>query len=279
MTDAGGRSKHDLRRLNRRLFSSAKSWWAAALWCKAGGLAVSALAISFSFLSKPLPVLVLFVAVISEWLAWYSDKMKGAAEALLRKLDLQDSFGWQITKAEVTDTLARAPRRMLEESAAVENPEAYFATQEGQGTKRSLKNIQESAWWSKHMTERMWRYSLAATIISVVGSLIVILVSLNTIDDRDILSGTGRVVTSILMLVLSLGLIRLTLGYYSFHQKAQRAESRAEELLKTDCSEVEAIKLYSEYHLDRAAAPLIPDLVWRRNEKRLNELWESYRRD
>jgi hypothetical protein len=279
MTDAGGRPKHDLRRLNRRLFSSAKNWWAAALWCKAGGIAVGALAVYFSFLSKSLPVLVLLVTVISECLAWHSDRLKGAAESLLRKLDLQDSFGWLITKAEVTDTLARAPRKMLEEAAAVGDHEAYFATQGGQGTRRALKNIQESAWWSKHLTERMWRYSLAATIISVVGSLIIILVSLNTVNDRDILSGTGRVVTSVLMLVLSLGLVRLTLGYYGFHQKAQRAESRAEELLKTDCSEVDAIKLYNEYHLDRASAPLIPDLVWKRIEKGLNELWESYRRD
>lgn len=39
------------------------------------------------------------------------------------------------------------------------------------------------------------------------------------------------------------------------------------------------LKKFLEYHLDRASAPLIPDLVWKRSEKRLNELWESYRRD
>ena len=74
------------------------------------------------------------------------------------------------------------------------------------GGKRALKNIQESAWWSKHLTDKMWRYSLAATLTAITGSLVVILLSLNTINNYDILSGTGRVVTSVLMLVLSLGL-------------------------------------------------------------------------
>jgi len=205
--------------------------------------------------------------------------LKGVAETLLRKLDLRDSFGWGISNAEITDILARAPRKLLADVARVEKPEAYFASQEGPGVRRALKNIQESAWWSKHLTDKMWRYSLAATLTSIAGSLMVILLSLNTINDYDILSGTGRVVTSILMLVLSLGLIRLTRGYHNFHQRAQQAETRAEELLNADCSKIDAIKLYNEYHLDRAAAPLIPDLVRKWNQERLNGLWESYRRD
>jgi len=279
MVDIGIESKHDLRKLCRWYFSSAKGWWAASLWCKTGGIAISALAVWLSFLSKPLPVLILIISLLSEYYAWRSDRMKGVAETLLRKLDLKDSFGWAISNAEITDILARAPRKLLADAARVENPEAYFASQEGEGVKRALKNIQESAWWSKHLTDKMWRYSLAATLISIVGSLVVILLSLNTINDYDILSGTGRVVTSVLMLVLSLGLIRLTLGYHNFQQKAQRAETRAEELLKTDCSEIDAIKLYNEYHLDRAAAPLIPDQIRKWDQERLNELWESYRRD
>jgi hypothetical protein len=223
--------------------------------------------------------MVLVVTLLSEYFAWRSDKLKGAAETLLRKLDLRDSFGWAVSNAEITDILARASRKLLADAAKVEKPEAYFASQEGLGVRRALKNIQESAWWSKHLTDKMWRYSLAATLTSIAGSLVVILLSLNTINEYDILSGTGRVVTSVLMLVLSLGLIRLTLGYHNFQQKAQRVETRAEELLNSDSSEIDVIKLYNEYHLDRAAAPLIPDLVWKRNQKNLNVLWENYRRD
>lgn len=249
------------------------------MWCKTGGIILSALAVWLSFLSKPLPTMVLIVTLLAEYFAWRSDKLKGVAETLLRKLDLRDSFGWGISNAEITDILARAPHKLLADIARVEKPEDYFASQEGLEVRRALKNIQESAWWSKHLTDKMWRYSLAATLTSIASSLIVILLSLNTINDYDVLSGTGRVVTSVLMLILSLGLIRLTLGYHNFQQKAQRAETRAEELLKTNCSQIDAIKLYNEYHLDRAAAPLIPDMAWKCNQERLNELWENYRRN
>jgi hypothetical protein len=279
MADISTESKHDLRKLCKWYFSSAKCLWAASLWCKTAGILISALAIWFSFISKPLPAMVLIISLLSEYYAWRSDRMKGMAETLLRKLDLKDSFGWAISNMEITDILARTPRKQLAEAVMVEMPEAYFASQEGQGVKRALKNIQESAWWSKHLAEKMLRYSLAATLSSVAGSLIAILVSLSTINDYDILSGAGRIVTSILMLVLSLGLIRLTLGYHSFQQKAQQTETRVEEHLKTDCSVIDAIKIYNEYHLNRASAPLIPDIVWRRNRDRLNALWESYRKN
>ena len=45
MTTTGAGARYDLRKLSRLYFSSAKTWWAAALWCKAGGIVVSALAV------------------------------------------------------------------------------------------------------------------------------------------------------------------------------------------------------------------------------------------
>jgi hypothetical protein len=79
------------------------------------------------------------------------------------------------------------------------------------------------------------------------------------------------------MLMLSLGLVRLTLGYNDFKNKAQRVDERAAELLNYECGEIDAVKLYSDYHLDRAIAPLIPDRVRKWNRDRLNELWKDYR--
>jgi hypothetical protein len=125
----------------------------------------------------------------------------------------------------------------------------------------------------------MGQYTFAFTVICVVGSLFILVVSISTIANFDALSGIGRVVTSVLMLILSLGLIRLTLSYYSFNRKAQRVEERAGELLKYGFGDMEAVKVYNEYHLSRAVAPLIPDQVWRWNQKYLNELWEQYRTD
>lgn len=123
----------------------------------------------------------------------------------------------------------------------------------------------------------MGQYAFALTIVCVVGSLFVLIVSISSAMNSEILSSIGRVVTSVLMLVLSLGLIRLMLGYYGFSRKAQRAEERVGECLKHECGDLEVVKLYNEYHLDRASAPLIPDWVWKLNQEHLNGLWSDYR--
>lgn len=277
MTDSTGKLKHDPRKLCNAYFSIAKRWWGAALLCKLSVIVIGALVVWLSILSKPAPFVIFILTVISEWLLWRSDKAKGIAESLLRKLDFRDSFGWEISKAEISDILARASAKIRSSIPPEGEQETYFANVNERGPNRALKNIQESAWWSKHLAEIMGQYAFVLTVVSILGSLLILLISVGSINNFDTLSSIGRVVTSVLMLVLSLGLIRLTLGYYGFNRKAQRAEERAAELLKYGCTEIDAVKLYNEYHLDRAVAPLIPDRIWKRNQEHLNALWITYR--
>jgi hypothetical protein len=42
---------------------------------------------------------------------------------------------------------------------------------------------------------------------------------------------------------------------------------------------MDAMRLYNEFHLDRASAPLVPDWIYDRNKKHLNEVWKDYRTD
>jgi hypothetical protein len=251
----------------------------AVLLCKFSIVLLGTLVIWLSVLSKLTPFIVFLLTIMSEWLLWRSDSAKAIAESLLRKLDFRDGFGWDISKAEMSDILARTPAKLRGKIQPEGRREDYFASKDEHGPKRALKNIQESAWWSKHLAEKMGQYTFAFTVVCVVGSLFIHGVSLSTVANLDALSGIGRVVTSVLMLLLSLGLIRLTLNYYGFSRKAQNAEERASELLKYGFGDMEAVKVYNEYHLSRASAPLIPDQVWKWNQKHLNELWEEYRND
>jgi hypothetical protein len=269
--------RHDPRKLCNAYFSLAKRWWGAAILCRLCVIIVGALVIWLSILSKFTPFLAFALTISSEWFAWRSDRAKSIAESLLRKLDYRDSFGWEISKSELSDILARTPIKLKARIPPEGEREAYFASRNDVGPCRAAQNVQESAWWSKHLAEKMGLYTFTWTIAATVGSLLILVTSVGTVQNFELLAGVGRVVTAVLMLILSLGLVRLTLGYYAFNRKAQRAEERANELLRHGCEEIEAVKLYNDYHLDRAVAPLVPDQVWRWNQSQLNDLWKDYR--
>lgn len=270
--------KHDPRKLLDALFVRTKAWWGAALLCKVGVVLLGALNI-FVFPGVRYGSLVLTLFYItSELCQWRSDSFKGSAQSLQRKVDFRNSFGWEISGAEMSDLLMDTPAKIWRRIPPPVARDDYFASEEAPGVTRAIENLQESAWWSKYIAKRMGHVCLGATITLVAVSVATLVVSIDAIENRDVLSSIGRVVTSVLMLVFSLGLVRLTIGYYSFSRKAAQSEQRTFALFGSGCDEVEAIKAWHEYQTARAAAPLLPSWVWRLMQKDLNLLWKEYRR-
>lgn len=270
--------KHDLGALSRALFARAKVWLATAMLCKVAAFAIGILVILLSAIPKLAPFLVAALTIISELCTWRSDKNKSTAETLRRKLDMRDSFGWAISRAEVSDFLVRIPKKLRKALPAENDGENYFESKEGVGAKRAVENVRESAWWSKHLSEKMWQICLTATILLAALSIVLLIASIETVSNFDTLSGIGRAVTSVILLLFSLGLLRLTIGYYSFSSKADLIENQAERLLCPEPIDMfQAIKLAHEYQLARATAPLIPTWIWKWRRDDLNEMWATYR--
>jgi len=266
------------RSLCQAYFSLAKRRARYAFVCKILIFAVGILAIFIPQVAPITPLFVLVLAIAAEFLSRRSDTHKGKAEAWLRKLDGLDSFGWQISDAELSDLLVQSPIKI--DNLVIEEAlqQAYFASQETQGTRRALENLQESAWWSKHLTERMWQYYAFATALLFILSLIILLVSIYVFDDKNILSSVGRIITSTLILTVSLNLSRSILNYQSFSLKSGNIEATANSLLRNSAlQESEVIKLWSEYHLARSSAPIIPTWLWNTMRDRLNTTWMQYR--
>lgn len=279
MVNTSNQVKHNPRALCQVYFTLAKRWARFSFICKLAGFLVGVLTVLLPLVPAYVPVLVFMLAMIADWLAWRSDTNKGTAEALLRKLDGRDSFGWPISRAELSDLLMRSPSKVDKLVVAKALSEEYFASEEPPGTLRALENLQESAWWSKHLSERMRSYYLAGTCLLVGIAVLVLLVSIQTIDDKQTLSSLGRIVTSVLTLVFSLNLFRSVLGYHNFSVKAGQIEKSTENLLASQgVQESEVIKLMSEYQLARASAPLLPTWLWNRMEDELNATWKQYRR-
>jgi hypothetical protein len=270
--------KHDPRALCQAYFSLAKKWFIVAYTGKCLVFLLGVLSILLPLLPGYAPFLVVAMAASADFFSWYSDAYKGTAEALLRKLDGRDSFGWAISHAELSDLLMRSPSNLDKLVFAEALAEEYFASKEGVGAKRALENIQESAWWSKHLSERMGRYYLIGTCILIILSVSVLLVSIQTINNTMLLASIGRIVTSVLLLVFSLGLFRSVLGYYNFSSKAAQIEKYIENQIASQNFDVaDAIKVMNEYHLARASSPLIPSWIWKSMRNELNETWKKYR--
>jgi uncharacterized membrane protein len=269
--------KYNPRLLCQTLFDHSKQLAVIALLFKLGAFAFGALMVLLAATFELLPLVIAAILILAELFQWRSDHIRGVAETILRKLDAYQSFGWQIDTAEMSDVLARTPFSIKKAISGKEPSYEYFSTKEVESPKKALENVRESAWWSKHLAERTGHFYLAVTLILVLGSFLILIVSIETIRNFTVLVNVARVATSVIMLLFSMRLIRLTFDYYNFSRKAHIVENRAEDFLQRKADKVHAIKLMYDYQLARAASPLIPTWIWKSMSTELNELWNLYR--
>lgn len=271
--------KELLLNISTKYYETAKRFLAGYVLLRFGVYVLGVLVISFSVISEIAPFIIVGLTILSEISMFVSDMQKATAESIRRKLDAADSLGWPISKVEISDLLANTPARYTNRLMKEGDESEWFASTEPIGVRRALENIQESAWWSKHLSGAMWVYCLSALLTLIAASITALIVSVYTIQDYATLKSIGRVVTATLMLTLSVGLFRFIFGYHIFSQKASRLDERIENLFSTaNFVELDAIKLMNEYHLARAAAPLLPERLWKFKQNRLNDLWKRYRK-
>jgi hypothetical protein len=263
--------------LARALDDCAKWWWGASLTLKALGFATGIL-IFLPVAQEPLPFLVAAFTILAELTTVRSDSLKGMAQGVRRKLDLQDSFGWEIPSTEFSDLLVRCPQSVKARAQRDNATAPYFASTEPAGPTRALHNMGESAWWTKHLAESMARICTTALVLGVIGALVVLIIALQTLHEHTAQVNTARIVTGFLMLLLSTGLIKLMLGYSSLAKKAGSSEAAACRLLQTQQPEqLDAFRVMYEYHVDRAAALIIPTWIWNLRRNELNHIWATHR--
>lgn len=257
---------------------SAKWWWRCSLILKGLAFGVGT-AIFFPAISpKPIPFIVAVLTMASELAGYRMDRVRGIGQGFRRKLEMLDSFGWEISGRELSDLVARCSHSVKNAARQQTSTEPYFASREPPGAKRGVENVMESAWWSKHLSETMFWICVTVISLAVVGSFAALIVSILSIGNQAALVGVARIVTSVLLLVLSFGLIRLAVGYYSFAGRAGQVEEQAESLLRGKrINQTDSIKLIYEYQLARASAPIIPEWIWKWRRNELNGLWAEFR--
>lgn len=274
----------NFRALSKYYFTITKRWWLFT-WClKIAVFVIGLGAVFFPTVSIYVAIFVGILSFASELCNIKSNNNKGIAEGFLRKLDLRDSLGWEISNIEIADAVIKLSKKAKEQFALSNGSDDYFASGEITGWKRAMHNLQESAWWSKHLAESMGKCCFALTVILAVISLLTLIFSSTLLSASqpqvsvaEQMTNVNRVVIALLLFIVSLGLIPLTINYFTFSRKAEKSERLASELLKSDTDNlIQAVKAFNEYHLARASAPLIPTWLWNRKNAALNETWKEF---
>lgn len=261
--------------LARAVDDCAKRWWGASLGAKGLGFLTGA---CISFLPRePVPFIVAAFTLVAELCLYRSDAIKSTAQQFRRKLDLQDGFGWQIPNTDFSDLLAQCSSWVKKRARTHALKEPYFASTDPPGPVRALKNVRESAWWTKHLAQRMATYCWTTVIVGVIVSFIVLIAALQATGSHTAQVNVARMVTAFLMFFLSLGLIKFALGYSSLSKSSASSEAAADRALQTTPEELGAFKVMYDYHLNRAVGPLIPTWLWNMRQGDLNQTWKEHR--
>ena len=194
---------YDPRLLDQALFQEAKIWWVISTICRLIVYMFSILIIFWGIWPEISPLVATFLSITSELLLWQSDRVKDISERLLRKLDMHDSFGWEISGAEMSDLLLDVSKRTRMRAHNGNVDHNYFSSKEFPGVLRALENLQESAWWSKHLARKSGFVYLWLAVISVVLSITLVIVSIETVPNYSVLSNIGRTVTATIALLFS----------------------------------------------------------------------------
>lgn len=261
--------------LAKALDDCAKRWWGASLGTKGLGFLTGAL---ISVLPpEPVPFIVAGFTLLAELCSYRSDAIKSTAQQFRRKLDLQDGFGWQIPAADRSDLQVRCSWWVKKRVRTHPVNEPYFVATDPPGPLRALKNVAESAWWTKHLAQRMATYCWTVMVVGIIGSFITLIVALQATSTHTLQVSVAKLVTAFLMLFLSLGLIKLALGYSSLSKNSDSSEKAADRAQTGTADELGAFKVMYDYHLNRAAGPLLPTWLWKLRNDDLNQSWKEHR--
>lgn len=278
MADDESKAKIDARVLDRILRDSARVWWNVTILCKSAIFLVGILGAFIPFLSTASILVILVLSVAAELSGWKSNSVREMWDVVHRELDARDSFGWPISKSEISDIMVQLSKGLRQRVYTEEAASRYFTSVEPPAPTRAIENVQESAWWSKHLA-RITGYIFAGiTIVIILLSIIAVLFIIETINNYNLASTIARSIVSVVMIVFSLDLIRLSKDFFNFSRKASDIERQAERLLESNKQDtVEAIKLMHEYQLARATSPMIPQTIFDVLSKDLHEMWRVHR--
>jgi len=273
-----------LRKIISKTFRKAKRWYAAYLLFQLAVLVFAIISI-FAELNPNLSAVIAFLAVLAtETVRWRSDCWKSEGQTALRKWETADGLGVPVDMAYIADWLAAKPKGFLADVSDVEVRGSEFDSGQARGPLRVVRNTQESAWWSKHISSRMTAYLGFILLVIVVAAFLALTFSIGALKKANIqqigtvVQNVGGILCSVLVFIFSINVVRLLMEFWTFATEAKEILVRCGELLKRpDLVERDALSVLHDYQTARNAAPLLPTFVWKLHGNHLREQWAHFR--
>lgn len=261
---------HSLLALSRAEFEEAKEQFHRRYW--AHGIALVAGVIAL-FVPAPTAYLLAVVALIAESAAWWfryqGNNLQGIAEEGKRQALLIDAFGGVQEHFEVADIRRRISTGAYKKAAGFEDPD-YYASKEPQGPARLRDNLQESAFWSKHLYAAASRRASRNFALLLLAVLLLALVAL-PLTSGNIPLAIARTLVVFLEFLAASDELGRALSWKAAATQVEAVDRRLEGI--DVCSGVPTLSVFADYSVATAAAPPIPSDVNRKEGERLNCLW------
>jgi len=273
-----------LRKIISKTFRKAKRWYSAYLLFQFAVLIFAVISI-FAELNPNLSAVIAFLAVLAtETVRWRSDCWKSEGEAALRRWEKADGLGITVDRTDIADWLAAKPKGFLADVGDADVQGSEFDSGQTRGPLRLLKNTQESAWWSKHLSSRMVVYLGVILLLIVVAAFIALTFCIGSLKNTSaqptvaVVQNIAGIICSVLVFVFSINLVRLLLEFWTFAREAKETLGRCAELLnRTELAERDALSVLHDYQTARNSAPLLPTFVWKFHCNHLREQWADFR--
>lgn len=262
----------DVRAVNKAQFDTAKWWWSGVVGVKLFAFSLGAWAVFLGDPPRYLPQIVLGMALVAELMQLRSDALKGKAERLLRKLDICRSFGNELTPADLREVIYDVPKRVRQRFQQETVEESYFASTADAGPRRAVENLVESAWYTGKLATMMARLYTGLIVVLASTAIAALIVSARELTDVLQREYVTRVVTSWLLLIVSLSMLRAVWSYSRMAARCDRTMTACEHL-GPEATERDALSQWHEYQVSRASCPLIPKWLWDLMSESLDDAW------
>jgi hypothetical protein len=195
------------------------------------------------------------------------------ADQARRRALLINALGTSSERLDVADLRGSFSKKACEKASVITRP-GYWA-QGGGGLADVLANLQESAFWSKHLygqaAKRMWGIA-AGSALALSGIIFAGLL----FSSGDTELAVARVFVVALSLLIGLDLLGQALAWSLAAREAGTVDRRLQHL---DGAALEdpLLAIIADYAVATSIAPPIPDFFYERDEDKLDALWRNHR--
>jgi len=278
MTNA--KKGEELNQISRLLFDKASGKWYRAIIIEviAGVLGATISLLNLTLTQNTALAIVGFLLLLWSYVGkLHFSNLYGAAETMRRQSVLTEALDWSISDIQFSEWRSKAGLKILKQFQLNPRDDDYYATREPASAKRLLEMTAESAFWTRHLYERLIYFVAAFFVASVLLAVV-------TIGYATLPESANERLKIIYFLYLFLPTI-LSIDIFGWLTKLIEIKAsikdveRGLELLAADASldTAQVMRLVSEYNCQLVSGFPIPNWFFNISHDDIKELWRIHK--